>query len=410
MTFGSSTQSVTSAFGDFWLSTTKKTYSSPDKFTLEFTKPSYLLRRLRKGNKGARQFQNGASIQDYIIFDEGGRGQRYDPNGELTPENRQGMVLHDAPWTFTSYDLTWTKHELTLQGGGKDADGQFAVFKRVKAAKLAMLKGRFANSTEADLFAVPNTTTMESRTGALPQEPMPISAMVNEFASGLFPSYSPGGVWTTKQTIAPATRTAWDCVRKTYLDDIANLASGADYDLFHAMQQAEEACTFEGMPFADDTDDLDSDSGPQLWICSQEGRNNVALGLRKANNYTRSGGKDPSYTGPVFNGKPIVSIFAMNTATLYPNAAGTALVAENDATVVGRSGGTALVAPRFKLLNLNAMAMIWHSENYFMPNEDGPVSPYRQPHVKTLWYDTWGNTFWRSLRHHAEIYPGGTLI
>lgn len=208
MAFGSATTSISSAFADFFTSTTKQTYSDAGKFVLEFARRSYLLSRLTKG-KAARSFQNGSSIQDYVIFSEGGRGQRYDPQGELTPENRQGMVLHDAPWAFTSYDLTWTKHELALQAGGRDRDGQFAVFKRVRDAKLAMLKGRFSNSTEDDLWAQPRATVMEQRTSSLPQEPMSIPAMINEFTNGLMTSaYTPDATtWTTKQGIAVATRT-----------------------------------------------------------------------------------------------------------------------------------------------------------------------------------------------------------
>ena len=356
-------------------------------------------------------FQNGASIQDYVIFSEGGRGQRYDPQGELTPENRQGMVLHDAPWAFTSYDLTWTKHELALQAGGRDRDGQFAVFKRVRDAKLAMLKGRFSNSTEDDLWAQPRATVMETRTSSLPQEPMSIPAMINEFTNGLMTSaYTPDATtWTTKQGIAVATRTDWQAYKTTYADDVDALSTGSYYDLFKAFTAAEIATRYDKMPFMDDEEDLQADKGPQLYVTSEAGLKNCSTGLALMNNYGRSGAQDPSYSSPVFNDKPIISCQALNTADIYPNAGGTALVDEADATVVGRSGGLAPVAPRFWLLNTSAMSMIWHTDNYFEPNPDGPVSPYRQPHVKTLWYDTWGNLFFRSLRHHALIYPGGAL-
>lgn len=410
MAFGSATTSISSAFADFFTSTTKQTYSDAGKFVLEFARRSYLLSRLTKG-KAAKSFQNGASIQDYVIFSEGGRGQRYDPQNELTPENRQGMVLHDAPWAFTSYDLTWTKHELALQAGGRDRDGQFAVFKRVRDAKLAMLKGRFSNSTEDDLWAQPRATVMEQRTSALPQEPMSIPAMINEFTNGLMTSaYTPDATtWTTKQGIAVATRTDWQAYKTTYLDDVDALSTGSYYDLFKAFTSAEIATRYDKMPFIDDEEDLQADKGPQLYVTSESGLKNCATGLALMNNYGRSGAQDPSYSSPVFNDKPIIACQALNSVDIYPNAAGNALVDEADSTVVGRSGGTATTAPRFWLLNTNAMSMIWHTDNYFEPNPDGPVSPYRQPHVKTLWYDTWGNLFFRSLRHHALIYPGGAL-
>lgn len=410
MAFGSATTSISSAFADFFTSTTKQTYSDAGKFVLEFARRSYLLSRLTKG-KASKSFQNGASIQDYVIFSEGGRGQRYDPQGELTPENRQGMVLHDAPWAFTSYDLTWTKHELALQAGGRDRDGQFAVFKRVRDAKLAMLKGRFSNSTEDDLWAQPRATVMETRTSSLPQEPTSIPAMINEFPNGLMTSaYTPDATtWTTKQGIAVATRTDWQAYKTTYADDVDALSTGSYYDLFKAFTASEIATRYDKMPFMDDEEDLQADKGPQLYVTSEAGLKNVSTGLALMNNYGRSGAQDPSYSSPVFNDKPIISCQALNTADIYPNAGGTALVDEADATVVGRSGGLAPVAPRFWLLNTSAMSMIWHTDNYFEPNPDGPVSPYRQPHVKTLWYDTWGNLFFRSLRHHALIYPGGAL-
>lgn len=410
MAFGSATTSVNSAFADFFTSTTKRTFSAGDKFVLEFARRSYLLSKLTKG-KNSRSFQSGATIQDYVIFDEGGRGQRYDPQGELTPENRQGMVLHDAPWAFTSYDLTWHKHELQLQMGDKGRDGQFAVFKRVKNAKMAMLKGRFSNSTEDDLWAPPRATLQEQRTSTLPQEPMSIPAMLNEMPNMLWTSaYTPDATtWTTKQGIAVATRTAWQGVQKTYLDDVGALATGSYYDLFSAFTSAEIATRYDRMPFIDDEEDIQADDGPQIYVTSEAGVENVSKGLALANNFTRQGGKDPSYSNPVFNDKPIMSCQALNTAAIYPNAAGNALVAEDAATVVGRSGGTATRAPRFWLLNTAAMTMIWHTLNYFEPDPDGPVSPYRQPWVKTLWYDTWGNLFFRSLRHHAHIYPGGAL-
>lgn len=412
MAFGNATQTISSAFGDFFLTTTKRQYSSSDKFVLEFTRRSVLLKHLTKGKAGSRSFQNGSAIQDYIIESEGGRGQRYDPQGELKAQNKQGLVLHSAPWAFTSYDLTWTKHEVALQAGGRDRAGILAVFKKVRRAKLAMLKGRFCNSTEDDLHAPPQTTKMETRDGSDPQEPMSFAAMLNEFPNMLVPAaYAPDATaWTTKQGVDVATHPKWQGVRKVYFDDVNALPFGSYFDLFQAFTEAVIATRYDRMPFMDDElEDLQADEGPQLWYTSEAGEAMVCKGQALANNYTRGGAKDPSYLGTVFDGKKIISIEALNTAPIYPAAAGTSLVAENDSGVVGVSGGTATVAPRFVLLNTMAAKMIWHEDYYFDPADGGPVSPYLQPWVKTQWYDTWGNVFFRSLRHHAVVYPGGAL-
>lgn len=409
MAWGTSSISVSSAFADFFTTTTKKTFSDAGKFFMEFQKRSYFCKKLMKGKSAATSFQNGSEIQDFVIFDEGGTGQLYDPNGTLVTSMPQGIVGHSVPWTFRAYDLSWTKHELALQTGGRDRDGQFAVFKRVYSAKRAMLFGRFANTTEGQCWAVPDKTRIETKTGALPQVPYPVNASVNEFSNGLYPSYTPGGAWTTKQGIDPTVRTSWVPVQKTYLDDVQALAVGESYDLFSALDIAFIQTKYETLPFASEDVNDTPNSTPQIIATSEQGLANVMEGLRRANNFTRMGGQDPAYPNPVWGGREIMSVQALNTAPIFPNAAGTALVAESDSTVVGRSGAASTVtaAPRFFLLNTDAMAMIWHSENYFDPSEKD--HPFNQPYSYTIWYDTWGNLFFRSIRHHACIYPGGAL-
>lgn len=412
MAFGSASTTISSAFGDFFYTTTKQTLTSVEKFINMAALRSYLLSRLVKGKPGTRIFQNGSAIQDFVITGIGSTRQRYDPNQETSPSNPQVLKPWQIPWTFTIDNMTWTDHEIILQAGGRDRDSQFAVFKRIAEAKMSRLMMSMANGTEADLFAVPDTTKMESLTGANPQEPYSLLAFINEFTNMLYPAVAPGGIWTTKQGLAPATDTFWNGVKQTYVDDVNALAVGEDYDLFQALDLAIIQTQYQPVPMAEKYDA--ATGGTSFIVTSEQGKANCQVALRKANNHTRMGAQDPSYPGPSFDGQPIVSVQTLNTAPVWPAHASTpnsatALVAENDATVLGLAGGsTATRAPRFIGLNPEFMSMVWHSERYFMPSET--VEPYRQPFTHTRYYDTWSNLAFRSLREHFIVSPGGPLV
>lgn len=412
MAFGSASTTISSAFGDFFYTTTKQTLTSVEKFINMAAMRSYLLSRLVKGKPGTRIFQNGSAIQDFIITGVGSTRQRYDPNDETSPSNPQVLKPWSIPWTFTIDNMSWTDHEIILQAGGRDRNTQFAVFKRIAEAKLSRLMMSMANGTEADLWAVPDTTKMESTTGANPQEPYCLAAFLNEFTNMLYPAITPGGAWTTKQGINPATDTYWVGVKKTYTDDVNALAVGEDYDLFQAFDLAFIETEYMPVPIAGEHDS--PTSGPTIIVTSEQGKANISVALRKANNHTRMGAQDPSYPGPQFDGRPVISCQSLNSAPLFPAHAttpnsATALVAENDATVLGLAGGsTATRAPRYFGLNPETMAMVWHSERYFMPSET--VEPYRQPFTHTRYYDTWGNLAFRDLRSNFIVSPGGPLV
>ena len=413
MAFGSASTTISSAFGDFFYTTTKQTLSSADKFINMAALRSYLLSELVKGKSGTRIFQNGSAIQDFIITGTGTTRQRYDPNQEAAPSNPQVLKPWSIPWTFTIDNMTWTDHEVILQAGGRDRDSQFAVFKRIAEAKLSRLMASMANGTEADLWAVPDKTKMEATTGSNPQEPYSIPCFLNEFTDMLPSSAHPNGAWTTKQGLDPTTDTYWVGVKKTYSDYLGSLAVGSDYDLFQAFEQAIIATEYDAMPLGEQY--APSDSGPDIIVTSEAGKALVMAGLRRANNYTRYGAQDAAYPSPMFSGRKVISCQSLSTAAIYPAHAttpnsATSLVAENDATVLGLNGTltAATTAPRFYGLNKDMMAMIWHSERYFMPSDT--VEPYKQPFTHTRYYDTWANLAFRSLRNHWIVSPGQALL
>lgn len=393
-------------FADFFRLTTAKTLTGPETFVNEVLRQDHLWSILARGQDMARTIQGGTAIQDFVMLNAGSTRQRYSPDGEVSYPSRQVMTPWQIPFAFTVVSVSITDHEIRKQiPSGMSTDGAMAVYKRLQSMYYAAAWTECIEGTENDCLAVPDTTKMEATPNTSPQEPYSIFAFVNEFPSGLYPSYAPGGAWTTKAGISPATFPAWDNYRDTYTNNINTLASGLDYDLFRALDRAILKTRFRPAPLGKDVGEYRS-RGTGVIATSLVGVTNYMSGLRHAEQSftgTDAGRPEPSHLGA-----NIMYVPGFETAPVFRNAANTALVTESDATCLGMGQAGVTAAPRYIGLQGAYMAPVWDSERYF--DMRPAFSPEKQFWRKIIPIDTWANLAPRSLRHQFCVAPGGTIV
>lgn len=396
------------AFAIFFATTTAKTLTGPGAFVNEVLKQDYITSILARSQPMARTLQGGTHIQDYIIGKIGNSRQRYSPDGNVSYPDSQNVKSWRVPWSFTAASVSFYDHEIDQQiPEGMGEDGAMAVFKRVRDLKLADLWTQILEGEEADALAVPNAPKMELTPSGTPQEPYSLFVFNNEFANGLFPAYTPGGIWTTVQQIAPATDPYWVPAQATYRNDIKTLAVGLPYDLFRALDNVHMKTKFKQAPLGKDYGEYKT-KGSGIITTDSVGKLNYQQGLLRSNNILLAGRQDPAYPSPTSNGAEVMYVPGLDTAPVYPNAAGTALVSSQAATVFGYPA-TGEGAPRYHGWQGEYLAPIWNSKHYFdmkpafRMNETGQFWRTVQP------VDTWKNTSCRSRRHQWTVYPGAVL-
>lgn len=201
------------SFTDFMLATRQNSIGDVNTINNQATRyQCYLLRELMAGLAPKEYLQDGQEIIDFIQFSAGGSYRRYLPGDNFTYAPSNTLTSIKVGWRFSSVDMTWTDHEVELNGGNNVTN-----FKRVKNAKRSAMFTDFYEGMEDDLWATPDVAEMETSTTA-GRRPYSLRCIVTD--DGLAPSSTNGGVtgsnWTTFQTVNPSTVTNWQNRVATY--------------------------------------------------------------------------------------------------------------------------------------------------------------------------------------------------
>jgi len=185
--------------------------------------------------------------------------------------------------------------------------------------------------------------------------PYSIPAFINEDTNGLFNPRDGGTVWTTVQTVDPATVTSFVPQQLTYANLTANSPSNP-LSMFDEMMMAVQ---FEP-PDTHRQYFEDPVLNKQIIAASRAGRKNIQVLLREGQDHYVVGPQDSSYNHPMYNMIPIVYVEQLDTATLYVNAGSTDTVAEGSANFAN---------PRYYWINGNYCYPVFHDEVFFEKQE-----------------------------------------
>lgn len=371
-------------FTDFMSVTDFKVLTGPEVIQNEAFDQAYLIDRFMRGTDVSETIQYGSKIRDYIMFDEQNTFDSYLPGETVTWENPQVTNNWEANWRFYKDHMSWTAQELELNGN-ETAEARKTQYKRLKKIK----EGRMVTSTtkglEARLWAAPNASTMEA-SGA--KEMYSIPALVNEETDGTYDGF------TTVMGINPATYPKWKNAITQYDAADPDDTDGDLDGLFDAMEDMQLSVNFKtpqaAVPFHSQPLAIQK----QMILTSKTGMIQYRNLLRAGNDRFVTGPQDPSYGSPLFNGRPVEYISALDDLAIYDDGS-----AGRTTEALATDAGA-----RYWFLDGNAIRMIWHATRFM--HKHSVREPDNQMDAYVMPVSTWGNLITKSRRCHGIVKPG----
>lgn len=389
------------AFTDFIASTGTNVFRGPRDVVNDAVKSNYgALHFLWRGQRDADILQGGKDISDTIYLEAVRRSRTYKPNDPQSITMPQTLTNWAIPWRFVITDMAWTDEEVTLNAGAELSDKARAQkFKDLKYQKERDTKTDHINHLDDMLWAVPDTTKMESASG---QEPYSIPCFVNEFTNGLPSAAHPGGVWTTKQGISPAAagKSRWQAQRFTYSSAGPPVATVAAGTLIAQLDKAFHKTEFSPPPMHADMFEPTSNNSMRVVFTSLAGKVNLMNSLRAANDRWNET-QDPAtgFFNLMYKNVPIVYCAQLDTAAIFPTGASAALSTELD------TAGTDNAGPRYFGINTQYLRPVTHRERFF--NDLGIKNDITQPTTFAKFFNSYINLAARSLQRQFIVYPAG---
>lgn len=365
------------SFTDWMLATRPRSIGDVNTINVQSTRyQCYLLRELLNGLSPKEYLQDGQKIIDFIQLRSAGSFRRYSPTDNFTYTPSNTLTQIEVGWRFSTVDMTWTDHEVVLNGGNSLTN-----YKRVKNAKESAMWVDFYEGMEDDLWATPDVAEMETAIGT-GRRPYSLRCFVTD--DGLAPSSTNGGVngsnWTTIQTVNPTNEPNWRNQVETYVYDSTANRNPSVLEAFDRMfldlnwkspdssQQYVQDINLRKMKilaskigyitlqriFRDENDRLNQDSG-NLQI--NEGR-------------------------VTFGGIPVSYISALDTVD-----------AARDTAAVPR--------PRYRWFNFNFIKPIFHTQRWMYLIQLGKSQT--QPMQNVELRDTWRNLFCTNRRAQGIV-------
>jgi len=415
-------------FTTFWNSTGPRYLTGPEEIINMAVKNTYTMPRLMTAHGMEEMIQSGEVIRDRVFFKVTKNWKRINPDAELSYNNPQQGQIWTVPWCIGVDHTGWNKWEFSLNSDQMRPEYLAHVFKKVRKQKFMDLYTDICNSMDAECWAQPNVTEMESTTQGT--APFSIPVFINEYGNqgpgtagtamnGLPPATHPGGAWTTKQGLTPGAASVdgkWDCYRRTYDYDAGGTSGGGTTGIFAALTAAFLNTTFDRLPkepaYSEKT------TSPNAILTQTQGVVNFEHAVRTNQDEFRGVGKvtgeDPAYMGPTFRGIPIQHITEMDTALIYPTGSAANKVTATLGTWDGRivvdgavvANATELNSgPRYVGVNGKYMKWVFHGGQYL--SFEPIITPEKQPFNRVQVVSVTNNFVARSLVHQFMVYPSG---
>lgn len=413
-------------FVDVFLGTSQAVLTGPNRIIDEAQKRNTLLRKILNSHDMETMLQGGDQITDQVIFTEDKTYAAYNPLQPKTPHFANYLTEIKVDWAFSDANVSFSKHEKGINGiNDFRREIRAMKFKDVIRAKWTNLFTNINNGMERELFAVPDSATMETLVGNVTRVPLSIFCTITEFGA-VFADTKPTGTmppgFTTVQTISSTTQPLWRNPVQTYLTSgsvDSNEAAGTPrtirrWDGFSAMSKMYNRLKFEELAIRPEYGEV---SEPEGWIfCSLRGHSLYENNTAQANNYLRHGANEPGYAyhgGLVYNGVPVVYIEQMDFAGVWRNAEpGTTFCGEFDVSTDedgGALGNPQFEGPRYVWIVPKYFKKIMHRD-HFLEEERPPASVF-QPYERVVYFDCWHQTFNRSRqRAGGVVTPGADIL
>lgn len=403
-------------FVDVFLATSQAILTGPTALITEAQKRRTLLKQILNSHEFSTMLQGGDTITDQIMFGENKTYGAYNPLQPKTPNFSNNLTEISVNWAFADASVSFSKHEKGINGINDYRSGVRATkFKDVIYSKWANLFVNVNNGMERELFAVPNSATMETITGGGTRVPLSVFCTITEFGA-VYANAKPTGLmptgFTTVQNVSSTTQPLWSNPLQTYSAGLA--AAGVRWDGFSAMSKMYDRLYFEELAIRPEYGEV---SNPEGFIfTSLRGKTLWENNTAQANNYLRNGPSEPAYAyvgnGLHFNGVPVKYVEFMDTAGVWRDAEpGTAFCGEFDVSTDedgGALGNPQFEGPRYVWIVPKYFKVIMHKE-HFLEEERPPASVF-QPYERVVFFDCWHQTFNRSRQRAGGVVTPGADI
>ena len=310
----------------------------------------------------------GQTIRDTLFLKSEDVGKRFGGAGlRFDWENRQVGTKVTAQMSFYANYISWDELELDLNADssmGKDYIR--AKFNDILRGKYQNLTQTTADQFEGEMWAAASQASMRTDFTA----PMSIPYYITEETDGI-PHQADASNMSDVLGLSGGsggTYTKWDNKRFTY-GAVGGTAADGD-DLIGALTFAAQSTHFEPLPINPEHGVMES--SPNVVFCSDLGLRYITGALR--NGQDTWGSREISSTyGVTLDNMVFRNITALNTAALYTNAAGSALVDETTA------GNSSVTGPRYWGVTKNIMKPMFMRDRYMEPGKVTDLTAVGKP-------------------------------
>lgn len=410
-----------SALVDLFLGTSQAVLTGENFIRNETAPRNTLLRQIMRKHDMQEMLQGGDSITDQVMFDEDSTYGPYNVLEPKAPRLSNHLTEISVQWALSDAHVTFSKHEKGLNMASQLNRGARAiVFKKIIKAKWSNLFVSINKGMDRELLAQPNNATMETVTTGT-RVPYSVFCAIHTFGATLAsPTATVNPGFTTFQTVNPTTQALWRNPVEFYRDGKAEITGPAaaagnpqGWDGFMAMTTLYDRLRWEDLAIRPEYGEM---TEPECFIItSLLGKRLFTFASASNQDYTRHGSGDTIYPGLRpglnFEGVPLRWIERMDTADVWPDAAGTGFSGENDLTLDENgvlAGNPDTQGPRFVFIAPKFWKKIVHSE-HFLEEETPPASVF-QPYQRTVFFDCWHQNFCHSRQKAGGVVsprPGG---
>lgn len=351
------------SFNDFVLATAEKVVTDPKNIINDAVLNTYVMKDMVRGKGEAEIVKAGSSITDRTQLTTTSTSSNYDPNDQFSPVLQDVLTKISAPWRFTKSYWAWTDQEVMLNEGDR-----LVQWKSLRDSKRQACFVDMYNFMEAQLWATPSNTTMES-TSTTGGAPYSVRCFVTEDGN------APAG-FTTVMGVNPSSNTNW----KNAVDNFAYASIATT--LLPSFDRMRLRLNFES---PDNSDNYFKETRFNKFkiYTNLDGQSTYAGQTRDNNDRAMQGNKydlGAPALDPVYAGIPVKYISSLDNV------------------------GYATGQPRYFWLNFDTLFPVFHSQRYMYekPPQNGGVI---QPYTWVVFKDTWWNLFCRSRKRNGILVP-----
>jgi hypothetical protein len=360
-------------------------------FVNDVAQQSYFGSMFMAGKGLEKVIQSGPKIKDRIFLEGVNTYEAYRPGSKMTFTNPQTHDTWETEWAHYRDHMSWTEEEILKNApDGMSKARTMTALKDVKAQKLQRLHTSIMTGIDNVLWAQPNADTMESATSNDNRAVMSIPALINEETNGLW-TIAETGTWTTKQGIAPASKTAWKPGQFTY--DFDNYTDD-DNGLIAGLNKSFRRTEYVPPSRFQQSFDAKTPKSRYVAVTGNDGYDLLEAALRnKGETYFTVAANDTDYGAIKVAGVEVMRYAPLDDKLIYKSGSNTLVTAAN----ASKNG------PRFYGFDLDHICLYFHRSKFLEFRT--PKEPSDQPETWVQPVVCWKNLVVSSLRRHFILGP-----